>query len=262
MKKAILVVSFGTSYKETRKKTIEACETKIKQTFHDYEIYSAYTSKKIIEKIRMKEGIDIQTPMQVLDQLSQKCYDEVIVQPLYMIHGKEFDELAKQVERYRDRFKYLFLGTPLLASNERNDEVAEAIKDQIPTSYANEVILLVGHGSFKNSNECYKRLESYLNKQGLNIYIAVLEGEMTLTDVIKKLQMTDVTAIHLVPLMLVAGYHVVKDLMSESPSSWKAILEKEGFNVKVHLKALGENPKIQALFVQSVREGINKQLNE
>lgn len=257
MKKAILVVSFGTSYKETRQKTIEACEKKIQTTFSDYKLYSAYTSDKIIQKISMREGIEVQNPIQALEQLHEEQYEEVIIQPLYIINGKEFDELAKQVHTYQTKFKNIFLGEPLLSPKQNYDEVVKAIKYQLPVVNANEAIVFMGHGTLKNSNECYKRLESHLKAQGINAYIATIEGESSLYEVTQKLQLTDTTTIHLVPLMLVAGYHVVKDMIGESASSWKNILEREGFKVKVDLKALGENPKIQDLFVQSAFNVIN-----
>ena len=256
MKKAILVVSFGTSYKETRQKTIEACEKKIQTTFSDYKLYSAYTSDKIIQKISMREGIEVQNPIQALEQLHEEQYEEVIIQPLYIINGKEFDELAKQVHTYQTKFKNIFLGEPLLSPKQNYDEVVKAIKYQLPVVNANEAIVFMGHGTLKNSNECYKRLESHLKLKESMLILQRLKGSLAYMK-LPSLQSTDTTTIHLVPLMLVAGYHVVKDMIGESASSWKNILEREGFKVKVDLKALGENPKIQDLFVQSAFNVIN-----
>lgn len=88
MKKAILVVSFGTAYKSTREETIEACENKIKEEFSEYDFYRAYTSNKIIQKIKISENIDIYNPKQSLDKLYEDGYEEVIIQTLHIIAGK------------------------------------------------------------------------------------------------------------------------------------------------------------------------------
>ena len=92
MKKAVLVVSFGTSYKETREKTIEACEKKIKEGLKDYDFFRAFTSNMIIRKLKNRDGLHIENPIEALDRLYEEGYKEVIVQTLHIICGEEFNK--------------------------------------------------------------------------------------------------------------------------------------------------------------------------
>ena len=114
MKKAVLVVSFGTSYKETREKTIEACEKKIKEGLEGYDFFRAFTSNMILRKIKNRDGLHIENPIEALDRLYKEGYQEVIVQTLHIICGEEFNKLKEQVESYKYKFEKIILGRPLL----------------------------------------------------------------------------------------------------------------------------------------------------
>ena len=132
MKKAVLVVSFGTSYKETREKTIEACEKKIKEGLEGYDFFRAFTSNMIIRKLKNRDGLHIENPIEALDRLYKEGYQEVIVQTLHIICGEEFNKLKEQVESYKDKFEKIILGRPLLTYIEDYKETVEAIENQIP----------------------------------------------------------------------------------------------------------------------------------
>ena len=108
MKKAVLVVSFGTSYKETREKTIEACEKKIKEGLEGYDFFRAFTSNMIIRKLKNRDGLHIENPIEALDRLYKEGYQEVIVQTLHIICGEEFNKLKEQVESYKDKFEKIY----------------------------------------------------------------------------------------------------------------------------------------------------------
>lgn len=250
MNKAVLVVSFGTSYKETRDKTIGACEKKIHDCLSDYDFYHAYTSDKIIEKIKIKDGIHIDTPKQSLENLYKKGYQEVIVQSLHILCGEEYQELSEVVRQYKSKFQKIVLGKPLLVDHENYDEVVEAIENQLPDLRENEALVFMGHGTMNQSNEQYSKIESMIRSHGINAYVATLEGDLKLEQVIENLHCQNIRGVHLMPLMLVAGYHAVKDMTGDKKDSWKNVLEGEGFEVKVHLQGLGENIKIQEIFVK------------
>ena len=100
------------------------------------------------------------------------------------------------------------------------------------------------------SNEQYSKIESMIRGHGINAYVATLEGDLKLEQVIENLHCQNIRGVHLMPLMLVAGYHAVKDMTGDKKDSWKNVLEGEGFEVKVHLQGLGENIKIQEIFVK------------
>ncbi|EPZ53594.1 sirohydrochlorin cobaltochelatase [[Clostridium] sordellii ATCC 9714] len=125
MKKAILVISFGTSYNETRKKTIEACEKKIKDAFEDYDFFRAFTSNMIIRKLKKRDNVDIENPIQALDRLYEEGYKEVIVQTLHIICGEEYTKLREQISQYEDKFERITLGRPLLTQIEDYKETVK-----------------------------------------------------------------------------------------------------------------------------------------
>ena len=105
MKKAILVVSFGTSYLDTLEKTIEKAEKQIRDNFSEYDIYRAFTSHKIIKKLKEKYEIFIETPEEMIEKLYEDGYEEIIMQPLHMIPGEEFIYINKIAEAFKDKFK-------------------------------------------------------------------------------------------------------------------------------------------------------------
>ena len=118
MKKAVLVISFGTTYKETREKTIEACEKKIREGLEGYDFFRAFTSNIIIKILKDRDGLYIETPIEVLNRLYKEGYKEVIVQSLHIIWGEEFNKLREQVKEYNYKFEKIILGRPLLTHEE------------------------------------------------------------------------------------------------------------------------------------------------
>lgn len=258
MKKAILVVSFGTSYKETREKTIDACEKKIKEGLDGYDFHRAYTSNMIIKKLKNRDGINIENPIQALDRLYDEGYEEVIVQTLHIICGEEFNKLKEQVESYQDKFKKIILGRPLLTYIDDYKEAVEAINHQIPQMEEDEAVVFMGHGTFHESHSSYPALEYMLRDAGINAYVGTVEGYPELDQVIDRLKMNNIKKVNLMPFMLVAGDHAINDMAGDEEDSWKTILEEHGFDIKVHLKGLGENPHIQDKFMNHAHDCIEK----
>lgn len=258
MKKAVLVVSFGTSYKETREKTIEACEKKISKELKDYDFYRAYTSNMIIRKLKNRDGIVVENPIQALDRLHEEGYEEVVVQTLHIICGEEFNKLKEQIESYKTKFKNLVLGRPLLMYIDDYKETVEAIEYQIPDMAKDEAVVFMGHGTLHESHSAYPAIEYMLRDHGINAYVGTVEGYPEIENVIKKLREDNINIVNLMPLMLVAGDHAINDMAGDEEDSWKSILEEEGFETIVHLKGLGENSKIQDKFVRHAYDCVQK----
>ena len=258
MKKAILVVSFGTSYHETRKKTIEACENRIREGLKDYDFHRAFTSNMIIRKLKNRDGIHIDNPIQALDRLYEEGYKEVIVQTLHIICGEEFTKLKEQVESYQDKFEKIILGRPLLTYIEDYKEAVEALEHQIPHMKENEAVVFMGHGTFHESHSAYPALEYMLRDHGVKAYVGTVEGYPELDHVIRRLKEDNINTVNLMPFMLVAGDHAINDMAGDEDDSWKSLLEEEGFNIKLHLKGLGENPYIQEKFMNHANDCIEK----
>ena len=248
MKKAILVVSFGTSYHETRKKTIEACENKIKESFKDYDFYRAFTSGMIINKLKKRDNMFIDNPSEALEKLYNAGYQEVVVQSLHIICGDEYNKLKDMVAQYEDKFDKFSIGRPLLTYIDDYRETVEAVKKDLDKMDIDEAVVFMGHGTEHESHSSYPAIEYMFRDYGINAFVGTVEGYPELEQVIKKLKNRNIKTVDLLPFMLVAGDHAINDMASDEEDSWKTILEKEGFNVKVHVKGLGENPYIQEKF--------------
>ncbi|MGL5642417.1 MAG: sirohydrochlorin cobaltochelatase [Paraclostridium sp.] len=250
MKKAVLVISFGTSYNETRKKTIEACESKIKDAFKDYDFFRAFTSNFIIRKLKNRDNIDIENPIQALDRLHKEGYEEVIVQTLHIICGEEFTKLKDQISQYEDKFGKITLGRPLLSQIEDYKEAIYALKLQIPELEEDEAVVFMGHGTEHEAHSAYPALDYMLKQENIKAYVGTVEGYPEIEEVIVNLKKDKISKVRLMPFMLVAGDHAINDMAGDEEDSWKSILNESGFETKIHLQGLGENEGIQNKFVR------------
>lgn len=260
LKKGILVVSFGTSYEETRKVTIEAIEDRIRENYKEYEIRRAFTSCMIINKLKNRDNIHIDNPEEALEKMAKEGFKEVIVQSLHVIPGDEYDEIKIAVHRFKNRnlFKKLILGRPLLYRIEDYFNVVEALKSQIPETREDSAVLFMGHGSVHHSNSCYSQFKYVLNESGLkNVFLANIEGFPEIDVIIPKLKERNIKEVTLMPFMIVAGDHVTNDMAGEDDGSWKNILQREGFKVNIYFHGLGENKGIQDMYTQYVQDCID-----
>ncbi len=265
MKKAILVVSFGTTHEDTRKVTIDAIEEKIKNTFSDYDMRRAFTSHIILRVLKNRDNIHVDTPEEALEKLKNEGYNEVIVQPLHVIPGVEFDYINNVVNRYKEykAFENIVVGRPLICFKGEEDGVpddysvmVDALSKQLPQK---DTVILMGHGTNHIANAVYCCFESVLRDRGFrNVHVATVEGYPTLDRVIPNVLADGNTEVTLMPLMLVAGDHAKNDMAGEEQDSWKSILEAEGFKVKIYLHGLGENSEIQDIYIQHIKDVINE----
>ncbi|SHK40464.1 sirohydrochlorin cobaltochelatase [Tepidibacter formicigenes] len=261
-KKAVLVVSFGTSYADTRKVTIEACENKIDKAFPDYEMRRAFTSNIIIKKLKERDNIEVDTPKEALTKLKEEGFSEVVVQPLHIMNGAEYDDLAADVNNFKNDFDKLVMGNPLLTSVEDYKNLVEALKDQMPELKDNEAVVFMGHGTHHYANATYACLDYVLEDMGIRAYVGTVEGYPEIDNVIKKLKRNNIEKVTLMPLMLVAGDHANNDMAGDEEDSWKSILKKEGFVVETYLHGLGENEKVQDMYVEHAKEAMNTEKTE
>ena len=265
MKKAILVVSFGTTHEDTRKVTIDAIEEKIKDTFVDYDMRRAFTSHIILKVLKNRDNIHVDTPEEALEKLKNEGYNEVIVQPLHVIPGVEFDYINNVVNRYKKckAFENIVVGRPLICFKGEEDGVpddysvmVDALSKQLPQK---DTVILMGHGTSHIANAVYCCFESVLRDRGFkNVHVATVEGYPTLDRVIPNVIADGSTEVILMPLMLVAGDHAKNDMAGDDEDSWKSILEAEGFKVKIYLHGLGENSEIQDIYIQHIKDVINE----
>ncbi|MCC5465985.1 sirohydrochlorin cobaltochelatase [Pelosinus baikalensis] len=269
MKKAIVVVSFGTTYQEGLRLNIESVENKIKANFPEYEVRRAFTSRIVIKRLAARDGIHIDTETEAIQRLEDEGYKEVYVQPLHVVGGEEYDKIKKIVVQYihghQKAFDKIVIGRPLLyytGQEDRPDDYVEAIEAltaQLPKVESKEAIVFMGHGGIHPANTAYAALQMKIEEAGLNhIFVYTVEGFPPLESVIAKLKKRDIKKVILMPFMLVAGDHVNNDMAGDDEDSAKSQLVKAGFTVDVYLHGLGENTKIQDLYVQHLKDAMSQ----
>lgn len=263
IKKAILVVSFGTTYLETLKLNILSIEEKIKATFPDYEVRRAFTSRRVIKKLAERDGLLFDTEDQALRRLKAEGYTEVYVQPLHVVAGEEYDKVKRLVvhSTHANLFDKLSLGRPLLyymgQENQPDDYLAaiDAVISQMPKMGNEDALVLMGHGGLHPSNAAYAALQLKIEEAAIErTYVYTVEGFPALDSVIKKLEKNQVKRVFLIPFMLVAGDHAQNDMAGDDEASAKSQLQQAGFQVSIYLRGLGENPAIQDLYVQHLQD--------
>ena len=255
MKKAILAVSFGTSYPDTLRKTIAATEQALAEAFPDWEVRRAFTSGMIIRKLKERDGVEIENVSQAMDRLEQEGYTHVAVQSTHVMHGEEYEKMLSQLEPYRLRMQ-ISVGMPLLHSEGDYTSVAQALLNWLPPLDADEALVLMGHGTTHFANSAYAQMEHML--QGLcdRVYLATVEGYPALDSVQRQLaKRPEIRRLMLAPFMLVAGDHAQND-MSGDEDSWAEQLKNAGYPVRCILQGLGECPAIRALFVEHCHQAV------
>ena len=259
-KDAIVILSFGTTVKDTRVKNIEATVKAIQDAHKNTKVVTAFTSHIVIKHIKENEGkSDYQTPEEVLKQLKAEGYTRIALVPLAVIPGIEYKYDVALFHEYKTQFKKMTLATPLMywqGQEEQPDDVMDAMQSlDLPNYKKGTAILLMAHGTPDPSNAYYSVMQNKLRAMKRNdVHIYTVEGWPSLDDWAGKLKMHKVENIILMPLMLVAGDHATNDMAGDEEDSHKSILEKMGFKVETRLKGLGENAKIRELYVKHADE--------
>ena len=244
MEKAVLVTSFGTSHKDTRQKCLDSIENEVKAKYGSEKVERAYTSGVIRRIVEKKEGIHIFDQNEGLEALKNKGYDEIVTMSLHILDGIEYAKLND---------KYGKISKPLLVNDEDFEKVVN--DEEFNSTEGNDAIVFMGHGSESAADSTYQRLqEEYLKAGKDNIFIATVEGQVTIEDVIQKLKGRGFSKILLKPFMIVAGDHAKNDMASDEEDSWKTILQNEGYEVTPLLKGMGEYEFIRKMFMDKLEE--------
>ncbi|MBS4749709.1 sirohydrochlorin cobaltochelatase [Granulicatella sp. zg-ZJ] len=254
MTKAILVVSFGTTFPETRKKTIEACENAIQHQFSEYKVYRAFTSNIVIRRILKQEDLHIDTVAQALERMYQEGVTEVYVQPLHMILGDEYEKVLVQAIQFEDKFDVLKIAKPLLSSIEDYEAIKRILLDKYGQFGEETATVLMGHGSQHYAFTSYAAIDHMLMNEP--VYVGAVESYPDVELIEERLRQTNVKHVHLAPFMLVAGDHATNDMASDEEDSWYTYFSKKGYTVTAHLIGLGEYKEIQQLYIQHLLDVI------
>lgn len=248
-KGAILVVHFGATYDDTRRKTIDVINAEMKEVFSEIEMREAWTSRIILRKLKGR-GVEKLNPTEALIRLHEEGYTHVLIQSTNIIEGTEMKELRREVESLSLNFKDIRIGNPLLYAPEDYAVVVKAVTSAMNEAAKGGQKLLVGHGTPDPATASYAMFDYMLKAEGHPDYqVGTVEGYPTFEDALRLLKIRKSKVVTLAPLMFVAGDHAKNDIAGE----WKEKLEKQGYQVNLYLKGLGENPEIQQLFIRHAR---------
>lgn len=248
----LLVVSFGTSYNDSRRLTIGAIEEAMEKAFPDYSVRRGFTSQIIIDHVKERDHVTIDNFGEAMDRAVDNGVKRLVIQPTHLMDGLEYNDIIDEAAGYADAFEKAAIGKPLLTSEEDFDAVIKAITDATKEYDDGETaICFMGHGTQADSNEVYGKMQKKLADKGFeNYYIGTVEATPSLDDVMAKVKEGSYKKVVLEPLMIVAGDHANNDMAGEDEDSWKNTFEKEGYEVECILRGLGELPAIQELFVE------------
>ncbi|MSU00676.1 sirohydrochlorin cobaltochelatase [Tissierella pigra] len=248
MKKGIIVASFGTTHEDTRELCIESIENLVKEKYKDYLVLRAFTSRIVVHRLRQRDNLHVLNEIEAVEEMKNQGIEEIYIQPLHIIPGHEYEKITSL---------NLKVGLPLLSL--RKDYMKIVYDPKVNELGSNQALVFMGHGSDHEADEAYEVLENTYHEEGFkNIFIGSVEGNKTIEDIVMKLKEKNIKRVKLKPFMLVAGDHAQNDMASEEDDSWKSILEKEGFEVEVCLRGLGEYKIIQEIFLKHLEQIIGE----
>ncbi|MBR1497695.1 MAG: sirohydrochlorin cobaltochelatase [Oscillospiraceae bacterium] len=258
--KELLVVSFGTSYNNSRRETIGAVEQAMIKAFPEYSVRRAFTSQIIIDHIQRRDGVKIDNLTEALDRAVANGVKELVVQPTHLMNGLEYNDIIEEVARYADSFESIRIGHQLLDTDTDFAIVALAIAlPLIEEDDGETAFVFMGHGTEAESNAVYARMQGMFDEgEGNNVFIGTVEAKPGVDDVLAAVQAGSYKRVRLQPLMVVAGDHANNDMAGDEPDSWKSIFTKAGYEVECVLEGLGSNEIIQSLYVEHARNAIDE----
>lgn len=254
-KKAIIAVSFGTSYEETRKLTIERFENAIEEHFKGSPVYRAWTSGIIMKKILKRDGLKVDNVSEALEKIEAEGYDEIIVQPSHILEGIEYEKIVAQLNAVKKDFKSIRLGNAMLHDEASYAEISDVIADIFSFVSDEEALVLIGHGSSHETDSSYEELEAVMHASGHENYIVgTIEGELDIKRAISKLKELRPSKVILAPFLIVAGDHALNDIGGDEEDSCINMLKDAGFDVECILKGLGEYEQVIDVFLRRADE--------
>ena len=277
----ILVVSFGTSFNDSRAEDIGGVEKALQAAYPDWSVRRAFTAQIIINHVQARDDEKIDNMDQALERAVDNGVKNLVVQPTHLMHGAEYDELTEAVENYKDKFESVKIAEPLLGEvgadettiNEDKAAVAEAITaEAVKTAGFDSLdaakeegtaFVFMGHGTSHTAKISYSQMQTQMEQLGYeNVFIGTVEGEPEDTAceaVIEKLKNAGYKKVILRPLMVVAGDHANNDMAGDDDDSWKSQFEASGVfdSIDTQIAGLGEIDAIQQLYVAHTQAAID-----
>lgn len=258
--KELLVVSFGTSFNDSRRLTIGAVEDAMEKAFPGYSIRRGFTSQMVIDHIKQRDGIAIDNVTEALNRAADNGVRTLVIQPTHLMNGLEYHDLVAEAAGHVELFEQVVIGEPLLTSERDFQLVMEAVTEASAVyDDPDTAICLMGHGTESAANQVYERLENMLRRAGRsNYYVGTVEANPGLEDVLTAVRRGVYRRVILMPLMVVAGDHVNNDMAGDGEDSWKTAFEEAGYEVTCLMQGLGELEKIRRLFVDHARAAMDR----
>mgnify|MGYP002981442129 CR=1 FL=1 len=277
----LLVVSFGTSFNNSRAADIKGIEDAIQAAYPDWSVRRAFTAQIIINHVQARDGEKIDNMEQALERAVANGVKNLVVQPTHLMHGAEYDEMMEMVDSYRDKFESVAIAEPLLGEVGSDATVINADKEAVAKAITAEAVktagfdsldaaaedgtafVFMGHGTSHTAKVSYTQMQSQMNALGYkNVFIGTVEGEPEETaceNVIEAVKAAGYTKVVLRPLMVVAGDHANNDMAGDDEDSWKSQFEASGEfdSVDCQIAGLGEVPSIQELYVAHTKAAID-----
>ena len=277
----LLVVSFGTSFNDSRVKDIKGIEDALQEAYPDWSVRRAFTAQIIINHVQARDDEKIDNMQQALDRAVANGVKNLVVQPTHLMHGAEYDELKEAVDSYKDKFESVTIAEPLLGEvgsdatviNEDKQAVAEAITAQAVKSANYDSLdaaaedgtafVFMGHGTSHNAKVTYSQMQTQMDTLGYkNVFIGTVEGEPEETaceNVIEAVKAAGYKKVILRPLMVVAGDHANNDMAGEDEDSWKSQFEASGAfdEINTQIEGLGRIDAVEQLYVQHTKAAMD-----
>lgn len=269
----LLVVSFGTSFNDSRTEDIGGIEKALQKAYPDWSVRRAFTAQIIINHVQARDGEKIDNMDQALQRAVDNGVKNLIVQPTHLMHGAEYDELSEAVASYSDKFESVSIAEPLLGEVGSADDSVNSDKEAVAKAVTAEAVktagyesldaakedgtafVFMGHGTSHTAKISYSQMQNQMNALGYdNVFIGTVEGEPEDTAceaVIEKIQEAGYKKVVLRPLMVVAGDHANNDMAGDDDDSWKSQFKASGVfdSIETQIAGLGQIPVIQDLYV-------------
>ena len=275
----LLVVSFGTSFNDSRVADIKGIEDALQAAYPDWSVRRAFTAQIIINHIQARDGEKIDNMTQALDRAVANGVKNLVVQPTHLMHGAEYDEMCEAIEAYKDQFESVSIAEPMLGEVGSDATVINADKEAVAKAItaaavseagfesleaakdAGTAFVFMGHGTAHVAKVTYSQMQTQMQNLGYeNVFIGTVEGEPEETSaeaVIEAVKAAGYTNVVLRPLMVVAGDHANNDMAGSDDDSWKTVFEPAGFTVDCQIHGLGEIADVQALYVAHTKAAID-----
>ena len=275
----LLVVSFGTSFNDSRVADIKGIEDALQEANPDWSVRRAFTAQIIINHIQARDGEKIDNMDQALERAVANGVKNLVVQPTHLMHGAEYDEMCEVIDAYRDKFASVSIAEPMLGEVGSDATVINADKEAVAKAItasavadagfesldaakeAGTAFVFMGHGTAHVAKVTYSQMSTQMQTLGYeNVFIGTVEGEPEETScesVIEAVKAAGYTNVVLRPLMVVAGDHANNDMAGSEDDSWKTMFEAAGFTVDCQIAGLGEIADVQALYIAHTKAAID-----